>query len=718
MASVPHPVTRAVRFLAVSDPGQLRLTSAAGTALTVLLTIVVSIGFTSATGDPVTVAMLGTVVSMQASVSVKDRTPRARIATTALMALPAAGAVLLVAALSEFGKLADVGFIAVLFTAVWARRFGPRGTALGMVSFISYFFALFLHATIAQVPVLLIAIAIGVTVALFVRIAIFRDRPQSEVRRLARALRAASVSALEVAAPDRPRDINTLRRKLTGLADTGMMIEDWLDRNNASLHLSVTSHDLSVRVFEAQIATEQLASALWALAGDGSWAPSLGRAMTAVGACLQDNPSAEALRAARRLATDAADKADSSQVGIATILAARTVQAHTAIHRITANTTRERKRANSNTTEAIPAVVSASVSPARGSDSIDAYGGADEPDAPEVAGRPGLNKNTRAAIQVAVATSAATVVGELISPNRWYWAVLTAFLVFGGVTTRGELLTKAGNRILGTVLGVVAGVLLAALVGHHPIAQMALIVVCVFFGFWLVAVNYSLLAFFITVLLALLYGLLGKFSVDVLELRIYETAAGAAMGIIAAFVVLPVRTRATVIAGVNGYLGQMSALIDESIESVLAPGGSNNLVAKSRSLDTALQDVVTAAKPLSLGPTTTGRRSTRRLLRVLGVSGRAAHALARAGVVASRAEPDTRPSEETADALRAATLVVQGHLDLAMKMVAGKPFEHPPRNADSPVINVMTTTSNTPGALRSAVRALSKLNRSITELIS
>ncbi len=706
MAFVPHPVTRAVRFLAVSDPGQLRLASAAATALTVLLTIVAAVGFTTATGNPVTVAMLGTIVSMQASAVVKDRTPRDRIITTMLMALPAAGAVVLAAALSEVGKVADVGFIAVLFAAVWVRRFGVRGTALGMVAFISYFFALFLHASLAQVPVLLVAIVIGVAMALFVRTAIFRDRPQSEVRRLARALRAASVSVLETAAPGRPRDINALRRKLTGLADTGMMIEDWLDRNNASLHLNLTSHDLSVRVFEAQIATEQLASALWPLDQEKPWPSTLGRAMTAVSSCLQDNPSDEVLRAARRLAVDAAEKADASQqTGIATIVAARAVQAHTAIHRITAN-------AMEHSAKPAKKLVRTKAS------AVDLPSDRDAATTPEPAEKPGMNANTRAAIQVAVATSAATVLGDLISPNRWYWAVLTAFLVFGGVTTRGELLTKAGNRILGTIIGVVAGVLLAAAIGHQPTVQLALIVVCIFFAFWLVAINYALLVFFITVLLALLYGLLGVFSLDVLELRIYETAVGAAMGIAAAFVILPVKTRATVVEKVDRYLTQMGELIDGSVEAVLAPGSENDLVATSRALDTALQDVITAARPLSLGPTTRSRRSTRRLLRVLQISGRAAHALARAGVAAAQAEPGSAPSDETADALRAAASVVRRHLNLVGQMVAGSAFERPERGADSPVLDVMITASNTPGTLRSAVRALSKLNRSIMELIS
>src|SRR5258705_4846890 len=93
--------------------------------------------------------------------------------------------------------------------------------------------------------------------------------------------------------------------------------------------------------------------------------------------------------------------------------------------------------------------------------------------------RAGLTPGRRAAIQVAVATSAATILGELISPNRWYWAVLTAFLVFTGVSTRGEILTRAGHRIVGTIAGVVAGVLLATVVGHNPPVHIVLLVICV-----------------------------------------------------------------------------------------------------------------------------------------------------------------------------------------------------------------------------------------------
>ena len=185
------------RFLVDSDPGRLRLRSAAATTLSLVIAIVAMLAFTRVAHQPVTVAMLGTIVAMQSSAAVKDRQQHSRVVTMLLLFFPAVGAVALAALLSPFGWVADVGFIAVLFTAVWVRRFGPRGNALGMVAFISYFFALFLRASPGQIPVLAVAVAVGLGASLFVRTLIFPDRPLAEVRHLLRALRGASSSVLD-----------------------------------------------------------------------------------------------------------------------------------------------------------------------------------------------------------------------------------------------------------------------------------------------------------------------------------------------------------------------------------------------------------------------------------------------------------------------------------------------------------------------------------------
>ena len=202
------------RFLVDSDPGRLRLRSAAATTLSLVIAIVAMLAFTRVAHQPVTVAMLGTIVAMQSSAAVKDRQQHSRVVTMLLLFFPALGAVVLAALLSPFGWVADVGFIAVLFTAVWVRRFGPRGNALGMVAFISYFFALFLRASPAQIPVLAVAVAVGLSASLFVRTLIFPDRPRAEVRHLLRALRGASSSVLEAATHRDEYDLAAVRRRL------------------------------------------------------------------------------------------------------------------------------------------------------------------------------------------------------------------------------------------------------------------------------------------------------------------------------------------------------------------------------------------------------------------------------------------------------------------------------------------------------------------------
>jgi hypothetical protein len=605
-------VTGTARFLVASDPGRVRLRSASATTLSLVLAMVALLAFTHVSHQPVTVAMLGTIVAMQSSAAVKDRQQRSRVVTTLLLFFPAVGAVSLAAILSPLGKIADVGFIVVLFGAVWVRRFGPRGNAMGMVAFISYFFALFLRASPGQIPVLAVAVAVGLGASLFVRTLIFPDRSRVEVHRLVRALRGASISVLEVASNRDERDLTVLRRRLDRLGETALMIDDWLDRHDAAQLLSVTSEDLALRIFDAQIATEQLVSLLCALDPARAWPTGLGHATTALEMCLQNSPSEDQLRAARKRAAAAADRADlSTPAGVATVVAYRAVQAHLAIHHITSNAL-----------------------------GVDGAVGGQPKTHPEKGIPAGLDASTKAAIQVAVATSAATILGELISPNRWYWAVLTAFLVFTGVSTRGEILTRAGHRIVGTIAGVVAGVLLAALVGHNPPVQIVLLVIC---AFYLVTVAYALLTFFITVLLAMLYGLLGAFSVQVLELRIAETAAGGLVGIASAYFIFSTGTRATLVDKVDDYLDQLIDLIDAGIDSVLAPGGETELVAETRRLDNALKSLLSAAKPLEMGPTTRSRRSAKRLLRALKVSNRSAHVLARAGVNAARAGPDTTP---------------------------------------------------------------------------
>lgn len=680
---------RRASVLNAADPGRIRLRSAAATTFSLLLAIGAMLAFTRAAGQPVTVAMLGAVVAMQASAAVKDRDQRSRNITTLLLFFPAIGAMALAAFLAPHGKIVDVGFIAVLFAAVWVRRYGPRGNALGMVAFISYFFVMFLRTPVHQIPVLAVAVAVGIASSLLVHVLLFPERPRVEARRLLSALRAASLSTLDVATRRGQVSVDVARHELDQLGETALLIDDWLDRYEAAKSLSVTSKDLALRVFEAQIMLEQAASFLWWLDQDEPWPEGLVDAVAALRICLDNNPTEEQLRQARRMGAAAADKADlSTSAGVATVTAYRAMQAHLAIHHITTNA----RGISDDDIAAAAAAVEAD--------------GDDGQDAPS-----GLDPSTKAAIQVAVATSAATVLGNLISPDRGYWAVLTAFLVFTGVSTRGEILSRAGHRIVGTIAGVVAGVLLAAEIGRNPALQIVVLVVCVFFAFYLATVAYFWLTFFVTVLLAMLYGLLGNFSAQVLEVRIAETAVGSLVGIASAYFVFSTKTRATFVEKVNDYLDHMERVIDTAVTAVLTAGDAGDLVADTRRMDNALKEAVTAGKPLQMGPLSELRHGVRRLMRGLQVANRSAHALARAGITASHVGP---PLEGADDALRQAAARAVDAIARVRKLVAGDDMRNEKRS-EAAVFDVGLPEMR-PGPVRASVRALNMLDRALTEV--
>ena len=672
-------------LLTTADPGRIRLRSAAATTSSLLVAIVAMLAFTRAAGQPITVAMLGAVVAMQASAAVKDRDQRSRNITTVLLFFPAIGAMAVAAFLAPHGKIVDVGFIAVLFAAVWGRRYGPRGNALGMVAFISYFFVMFLRTPLHQVPVLAVAVAVGLASSLVVHVLLFPERPRVEARRLLSALRAASISTLDVATKRGQVSVDIARHQLDQLGETALLIDDWLDRHEAAKSLSVTSKDLALRVFEAQIMLEQASSFLWWLDQDEPWPDGLVDAVAALRICLDNNPTDEQLRQARRMGAAAADNADlSTSAGVATVTAYRAMQAHLAIHHITTN--------------------------ARGISDDDIAAAADDSDDEQEAPS-GLNPSTKAAIQVAVATSAATVLGNLISPDRGYWAVLTAFLVFTGVTTRGEILSRAGHRIVGTIVGVVAGVLLAAEIGRHPALQIVVLVVCVFFAFYLATVAYFWLTFFVTVLLAMLYGLLGNFSPQVLEVRIAETAVGSLVGIASAYFVFSTKTRATFAEKVNGYLDGMEQVIDTAVAAVLTAGDAEELVVDTRRLDNALKEAITAGKPLQMGPLSELRHGVRRLMRGLQVANRSAHALARAGVTASH-----RPAPDGADeALHQAAARAGAAVAGIRKLIAGENVDPSEKRSNAAPFEIGLPEMR-PGPVRAAVRALNVMDRALSEV--
>ncbi len=208
----------------------------------------------------------------------------------------------------------------------------------------------------------------------------------------------------------------------------------------------------------------------------------------------------------------------------------------------------------------------------------------------------------RTAIQMGIAVGGAILAGDALSGRRFYWAVLAAFITFMGANTAGEQLRKSTFRVAGTIVGVIAGSVLAHLVGDRVWLQLLVVLVSLFCGLYLFRVNYTFMTIGITVMVSQLYVELGEFSNSLLLLRLEETAIGAGVAMATVLLVLPLHIGRVARVAAREELAALGELIDRSLDRLADPaseGGSDlELRAAARRVDTAHQALVATVTPL------------------------------------------------------------------------------------------------------------------------
>ncbi len=667
---------RARGWLRTFDPGEQRLRVASRTTLALGLALLVLYLLTRAANQPVTVSLLGVVISMMSSMAVNDPNPRQQRDTLLLAPLPAAAAVTLGALLAPYRVASDVVFVAIMFAATAARRFGPRGMALGMLGYITYFFAIFLRATVSQLPWLILAVFIGIGSAFIMRIWLLPDQPERLLGGLLAAFRV-RVEAIIALVRDTlatghiaPRDSGRFTLALTQLNEAALAIEDQADQvDPGTVWPGVTREELALSTLDVELAAERVAEAGWQVAQlanqhlDAVRADLLG-ALDRAHLALRDPAAPEAAApemgsppsvadegSEERRATSAKRQFEAALARLATTIAnldALTTGHYLHVRSIPLLGERAaNEQHDPGAEESVP-------SPA-------AHTGNGERKA-----RFQLHPTTRQAIQVAVATSVAIFAGNLLSPSRWYWAVITAFIVFIGTSTRGQTLTRGWQRILGTVAGIPAGMLVATLAGGSAVISLVLIFVCIFFLFYSLRTAYWLMTFWITTVLALLYGLLGLYSFGLLLLRLEETAIGAAIGILAASILLPTSTRATVRNDMRGFLAALGEFLDQTMRLLNGEAEGADPIATTRDLDRCLRQLRDDAQPLTSGLSGVRNRSNaRNVVRLLVGCAYYARDLARIGeLLHPTPEVAVWPAiERAAEQLRGNLDAVIAHLD-------------------------------------------------------
>ena len=164
------------------------------------------------------------------------------------------------------------------------------------------------------------------------------------------------------------------------------------------------------------------------------------------------------------------------------------------------------------------------------------------PEPPGAAAPRRVRPSTRMALQMGVALGAAFVVGRYAYPSHWTWVVLTAFIVCSGARGRADVVHKGVLRGAGAALGTLVATWIAGDFGPGDRTSVVLIFVALALATWLRKAGYAFWAAGVTSVLSLLYGYFGESAPALLRTRLLEILIGAALGIAASCLVLPVRT--------------------------------------------------------------------------------------------------------------------------------------------------------------------------------
>jgi uncharacterized membrane protein YgaE (UPF0421/DUF939 family) len=656
---------------AAVDPGHTRLHLASVATASMMTAALLMSGLRALTGQPVTVVLFAVVLAMVANLAVNEPVLRRRRVTTALMVLPACAAATLSALLSGHRIVADVVFVLVMVVAVAVRRWGPRGVALGMAAFMPYFFVQFLQAGPAQLPYLLTGAVVGIGSTFVLRCLVFTRRVEVVLEALLRSFEArlhvlllAAVDVLEETGDLADPDLDPLLRAQARLNATALAVADRLDdadddpaarrpvylpggaRPGGPEDAETEIAGLRQWIVDSELAAERVAMSIRRSVEHHDPIPAPEREALAAGvralaaATAVGTPRAIAARLYQE-ARDAVGEIVGRPAGAGA--AAREQRIGFAVLRLA-------DAVQSTIEEAWRGIARRRDAPDEDGAGDDDSGGAGLQGGPEL--------HTRQAVQVGVATSLAIVVGELISPARWYWAVIAAFVVFAGTASRGDVLSRGWARAVGTAGGVVAGMLLALLVAGNLVASLLLLFACVFLALYLVRISQAMMAFWITAVLALLYGVIGQFSVETMLLRVEETVVGGALGMLAAYLILPTRSRTAFAEALDDALTAVDASLRCSVDRALGRPGENPLE-KAREVDEAVATVRERARPLEHPVARRPlRRGVHHTVRVVGALDHYTRLLAAQAAVAdvpggaATLDPATDRVRRTVDGLR------------------------------------------------------------------
>jgi hypothetical protein len=175
-----------------------------------------------------------------------------------------------------------------------------------------------------------------------------------------------------------------------------------------------------------------------------------------------------------------------------------------------------------------------------------------------------LTSSDKMAIQMAASLGAAFIIGRGLFGAHWTWVVLTAFIVSSGNRGRGDVVYKAGMRLAGACAGTLAATALTGVFTPGDSWAIVAIFAVLAVALWLRSISYAYWAGGMTGALALLYGYYGEGGIGLLATRLEGIVVGAALAVMASWVLWPIRTTdvlrrdtALALAALDGYVASL-----------------------------------------------------------------------------------------------------------------------------------------------------------------
>ncbi|PXY22522.1 FUSC family protein [Prauserella muralis] len=668
--------------LRASDPGLVRsrLATMAVLGIAVAAAVLVPLGL------PLPVVLVAAIAAMMSAFTVNDPEPRGQAVTLALGFVVGACALTAASYGQAVPPVDGVVFVLLIFVAVYAQRFGPRGIALGSLSFFLFFFAMFLQTRVEQVPVLLGALATGLAANALVRFALLPRRAERELLSVRRAFRArlgavASAAASHLAAEGSARSATQLRRANARLHEAVLLIEDVagdvLDARAAAM-LRRRAIEVELAAQWMTISTRRTCARELSPRVRDELVTRLRRFRSLIERDPRELPVISDTEEFSRLLVSGSRLAERAEPGDDL----RGAIAELALADVNAQRIAERDY------------------------SAETEHAEQPPEEPERTRVFAYDNRTRSAIQAVVGGGLAVAGGELVAPQRWYWAVLTVFVVFLGTSSAGATLIKGARRLTGTIVGIFGGALCALLVAGNTPVTIVLVLACVFGTAFFARASQTAMAFFITTMLGLLYSLLGTFSLEVLGVRLAETAVGAAAGILAAVVIVPVRTRTVLLDDVAAALEEVRHFTTQA-EALLSGRENVNVIECSREVDRAVERLRATVEPLTHPINLRGARRDYGwyVLNTLeAIAFRVRH-------IAARAQPGLLALDDRLGVLSGR---ITGNVDVLLRVIRS-PGHHVLAEAGEDARGDIADTADT-GEARAVLSSLAKLDEAVLAL--